>query len=191
MTVAEFDDLSGALGRAIRAARLEAGESMRGLAARSGVSQPFLSEVERGQSIPSIATLYRIAAALDISPAVLLPSEDVHEVTVVRAGQGKLVPSSDRPGSAIGRVILSDPSRGLEIYEYVIDPDDDLDVWYEHPGHKVLHVLEGRLQLRFERRRGVRLGPGDWIVHPGAISHRWIVEGAAPVRLELVVIRPV
>lgn len=190
MTVAEFDDLSGALGRAIRSARTEAGVSMRSLAAKSGVSQPFLSEVERGQSIPSIATLYRIAAALDISPAVLLPSEDVHDVTVVRAGRGQLVPSSDRPRSALGRVVMSDPSRGLEIYEYVIDPADDLDVWYEHPGHKVLHVLDGRLQLRFEGRRGIRLGPGDWVVHPGVIPHRWIVEGTDPVRLELVVIRP-
>lgn len=190
MSIAEPDDLSGALGKAIRAARLDAGVSMRALATRSGVSQPFLSEVERGQSIPSIATLYRIAAALEISPAVLLPSEEVHEVTVIRAGHGQLVPSSDRPGSALGRVVMSDPSRGIEIYEYLIDPDDDLDVWYEHPGHKVLHLLEGRLQLRFEGRRGLRLGPGDWVVHPGSISHRWIVEGTEPVRLELVVIRP-
>ena len=36
---------------------------MRALAARCGISQPFLSAVERGLSMPSIATLYRIANA--------------------------------------------------------------------------------------------------------------------------------
>ena len=81
---------------------------MRALAARCGVSQPFLSAVERGLSMPSIATLYRLAEVLGTAPADLLPASATGDVSVVRAGEGRLVPSSDRPDSAIGRVVFSD-----------------------------------------------------------------------------------
>jgi transcriptional regulator with XRE-family HTH domain len=184
------DALSLALGRAIRAARDQAGMSMRALALRCGVSQPFLSEVERGRSTPSIATLYRIAEALDLSPASLLPEHTADPVAVVRAHEGRRVPSSDRPNSAIGRVVFSDDDRHLEVYEYVTTAAEDLDVWFQHPGEKVLHVIEGHLAVELDGRATEHLGPGDCIVHPGTIAHRWQVTGDQPVRIFLVVVRP-
>ena len=183
------DALRVAVGRAVRRARVDAGLSMRAVALRCGVSQPFLSAVERGLSMPSIATLYRLAEVLHTTPANLLPVHDPAEISVVRAGQGRLVPSSDNPDSALGRVVFSDPTRNLEIYEYVAGPDHDLDVWYEHPGEAILHLIEGRLRVEFADRPPVSLGPGDCLVHPGGIAHRWAVEGDARFRLFLVVVR--
>ena len=162
---------------------------MRALAIRSGLSQPFLSAVERGLSTPSIATLYRLAEVLGTTPAHLLPLHAPSDVNVVRADEGRLVPSSDRPRSALGRVIYSHEDRGLEIYEYRARLEDDLDVWFEHPGLSVLHLIEGRLCVELESRPAVHLGPGDCIVHPGDIAHRWIVESEAAVRLFLVIVR--
>ena len=75
MTVeAESDALRLAVGQAIRRARTASGLSMRAMALACGVSQPFLSAVERGLSTPSIATLYRLADVLDVAPADLLPA---------------------------------------------------------------------------------------------------------------------
>ena len=162
------DPLSLGVGTAIRAARLQAALSMRTLAGRCGVSQPFLSEVERGMAMPSIATLYRIADALGLAPAHLLPAP-VDDVLVVRASGGRAVASSERPGSAVGRLVLADDRRGLEVYEYVATDADDLDVWFEHAGEKVLHLIEGELEVQFERRPPVALAAGDVLVHPGAI----------------------
>jgi len=179
-----------AVGAAIRKARADAGMSMRALSLACGVSQPFLSAVERGLSTPSIYTLYRIAEVLNTTPAALLPVHDPDDITVVRAGEGRLVPSSDRPNSAIGRVVFSDPERHLEIYEYVVSPEQDLDVWFEHPGDGVLHLIEGTLRVEFEARPAITLHAGDCMVHPGKIAHRWAVEEDAPVRLFFVVVRP-
>jgi transcriptional regulator with XRE-family HTH domain len=186
----EPDPLRAAVGRTIRKARADAGMSMRALAVACGVSQPFLSAVERGLSTPSIHTLYRIAEVLGTAPSSLLPAQADGDINVIRAGEGRLVPSSDRPGSALGRVVFSDPTRHLEIYEYVASPDDDLDVWYEHPGDAVLHLIEGTLLVEFAERPAVVLGPGDCLVHPGAVAHRWTIEGDAPVRLFVVIVRP-
>jgi transcriptional regulator with XRE-family HTH domain len=177
------------VGQAIHSARTHAHMSMRELAEQCGVSQPFISAVEHGLSTPSISTLYRLAEVLGTEPAALLPIHRDDEVSVIRAGQGRLVPSSDRPNSAVGRVLLSDDTRHLEIYEYVASTSEDLDVWFEHPGHVVLHLLDGYLRLEFAGRPPVELGPGDCVVHPGPLPHRWTVTGDGPARIFLVVLR--
>lgn len=186
---AEVDPLGRDLGRTIRQARTTSGMSMRALAVRSGLSQPFLSAVERGLSMPSIATLYRVAEALGVPPSTLLPESAGGEIVVVRAGDGRLVPSSERPGSALGRLVYSDDAQGVEVYEYVAGPDADLDVWYAHDGRKVVHVIAGELIIEFERHEPQRLGPGDCIVHDARIPHRWTVPGPGETRLFLVVAR--
>lgn len=185
----DADPVRLAVGQAVRDARLRGGLSMRALAVRCGVSQAFLSAVERGMSTPSIITLYKLAEVLGTEPADLLAPPDDREVSVIRSTEGRLVPTSDRPHAALGRVVFSDPRRHLEIYEYRISVSDDLDVWYEHPGATVLHLIEGQLEVEFEARRPELLGPGDCLVHHGAIAHRWSIAGSAPVRLFLVVVR--
>jgi transcriptional regulator with XRE-family HTH domain len=182
-----LDPLSVGLGRSIRNARLQMEMSMRTLATRCGVSQPFLSEVERGMSMPSIATLYRIADALGIGPSKLLPASGPGDVHVVRADEGRRVPSSERENSAIGRLIHADDEQGLEVYEYITDRSEDLDVWFEHPGNKVLYVVAGQMSIEFDRRPTVFLGAGDCLVHPGDVAHRWAVAGEEVLRLFLVI----
>ncbi len=162
---------------------------MRDFANRCGLSQPFVSAVERGQSTPSIATLYRMADVLGTEPSALLPTRPSGGVEVIRASDGELVPSSDRPGSAVGRVVLADSQRHLEIYEYQVGPDEDLDVWYEHPGDVVLHLIEGSLTVELSGRPTVELVAGDCVVHPGEIPHRWSVVGSEVARLFLVITR--
>jgi transcriptional regulator with XRE-family HTH domain len=186
---AETDPLRIAVGNSIRRARTAAGMSMRDFAARCGLSQPFVSAVERGMSTPSIATLYRMAEVLGTEPSTLLPSHPTDDIDVIRSGEGQMVPSSDRPGSAVGRVLLADPARGLEIYEYITDADDDLDIWYEHPGEVVLHLVDGDLRVDFQGRPPVELTGGDCLVHPGSVPHRWTVVGDETVRLFLVIVR--
>jgi transcriptional regulator with XRE-family HTH domain len=178
-----------AIGREVRRAREAAGLSTRALARLSGISQPLVSKVERGVTAPSVATLYRIADALNVSPAALLPAPDLDDVHYVPATAGDLVPSSDRPHSAVGRVVLADRVRDLEIYEYRATLDDDLDVWFEHPGDKVLFLLEGELRVDFSGRPSRHLRAGDCLVHSGEIRHRWQLEGDHEVRLLLVITR--
>ena len=188
-TTSAPDPLRAAVGRSIHRARREAGMSMRDFATRCGVSQPFVSAIERGQSTPSLATLYRMAEVLDTEPSSLLPKHATDGIDVIRADEGRMVPSSDRPGSAMGRVVFADTGRHLEIYEYVVEPDEDLDVWYEHPGEVVLHLIDGDLRLELADHPDVELHAGDCVVHPGAVPHRWSVVGDATVRLFRVITR--
>ena len=59
------------LGARVRALRRERGLTLKGLGRLAGLSHPFLSQVERGLARPSVSSVERIAAALDVSVARL------------------------------------------------------------------------------------------------------------------------
>jgi transcriptional regulator with XRE-family HTH domain len=61
--------------------------SLRDLAERSGVSAPMLSQVERGETSPTLAVAERIAGGLELSLSQLLRLDETEGVSVVRAGE--------------------------------------------------------------------------------------------------------
>jgi XRE family transcriptional regulator, regulator of sulfur utilization len=76
-----------AIGVRVRALRESSGLSLRDLAARSGVSAPMLSQVERGETSPTLAVAARIAAGLELRLSQLLRLDEDGAVTIVRAGE--------------------------------------------------------------------------------------------------------
>src|SRR5204863_527764 len=76
-----------AVGPRIRALREGMSLSLRDLAQRSGVSAPMLSQVERGETSPTLAVAGRIASGLELSLSQLLRLDEGDGVTVVRANQ--------------------------------------------------------------------------------------------------------
>jgi transcriptional regulator with XRE-family HTH domain len=61
-----------ALGELIRAQRQQAELTLRELAARTNVSNPYLSQIERGLHEPSVRVIKAIATALNLSAETLL-----------------------------------------------------------------------------------------------------------------------
>ncbi len=61
-----------ALGRAIRATRLERGYSQEAVAARAGLDRSYYGAIERGEFNPTIATVWKIATGLGTTAAELL-----------------------------------------------------------------------------------------------------------------------
>src|SRR5436305_11330924 len=85
-----------AVGPRVRSLREAMGLSLRDLAERCGVSAPMLSQVERGETSPTLAVASRIAAGLELSLSQLLRLDETEGVTVVRRNER-------RPGGALGR----------------------------------------------------------------------------------------
>ena len=73
------------VGQRVRALRESMGLSLRDLAERSGVSAPMLSQVERGETSPTLAVAGKIAGGLELSLSQLLRLDEGGSVTVVRA----------------------------------------------------------------------------------------------------------
>src|SRR5829696_10535621 len=107
------------IGPRVRVLRDAMGLSLRDLAARSGVSAPMLSQVERGETSPTLAVAARIASGLELRLSQLLRLDEDGIVTVVRAGEG-------RRGGAGGHAyeVLTPPLPGLraEVTRHTLAP---------------------------------------------------------------------
>ena len=85
-----------ALGPRIRALREAMDLSLRDLAERSGVSAPMLSQVERGETSPTLQVAGRIAEGLELRLSQLLRLDEDGAVTVVRRAERRKGPSAAR-----------------------------------------------------------------------------------------------
>lgn len=164
-----------AIGSSVRRARRRSGLSTRELAQRASLSQPFLSNIENGRSSPSVATLYKLAAALGVGATELLPPSPDEGIVVVRAGEGVAVGMDETPGVAQSALLAGAPGRLMEARRAVIEPGQPAGSWFDHGGEDFLHVLDGVLRVEFGTGRVEELQAGDSIWHEGAIPHRWRV----------------
>ena len=71
--VTTFDaDLAQAFGAAVRALRMERGIAQESLAHLAGIERSHMGKIERGEHMPTLAIIFKIARALDCSTAVLM-----------------------------------------------------------------------------------------------------------------------
>jgi transcriptional regulator with XRE-family HTH domain len=85
------------LGGFIRERRKQAQYSLRDLADRANVSNPYLSQIERGLHTPSVRVLKAIAAALNVSAESLLVQAGLLEAS-----------GEDGPGLSVEDAIRAD-----------------------------------------------------------------------------------
>ena len=83
------DPTVAAVGPRVKALREAMDLSLRDLAERSGVSAPMLSQVERGETSPTLQVASRIASGLELRLSQLLRLDEEGTVSVVRRGEGR------------------------------------------------------------------------------------------------------
>src|SRR6059036_3250874 len=86
------------VGPRIRSLREAMDLSLRDLAERSGVSAPMLSQVERGETSPTLQIATRIAAGLELRLSQLLRLDEDGAVAIVRRGERRKGPTAARSG---------------------------------------------------------------------------------------------
>ena len=109
MPTAEHPAVSS-VGPRVKALREAAGLSLRDLAGACGVSAPMLSQVERGETSPTLQVAARIAAGLDLRLSQLLRLDEDGAVNVVRADERR---SGGRPETGHVYELLTPPLPGL------------------------------------------------------------------------------
>ena len=173
-----LDDRSERIGRRIRGLRKARGLTLVQLAALTGLSHPFLSQLERGHARPSIVSLDRIAQALGSSQVELLASADAVQraarfdaPSILRDGDGLR-----GPFSAGDARLLSPDSPAFEAMEVTgsnTDPGD----YHAHDEDELICVIEGAVELDLGAGEITLLCAGDSAHYPGGTPHRWVTAG--------------
>jgi transcriptional regulator with XRE-family HTH domain len=167
---------SEAIGPRIRALREAMDLSLRDLALRSGVSAPMLSQVERGETSPTLQIAARIAAGLELRLSQLLRLDEGGAVTIVRKGERRKGPGH---GKGHGYEILTPPLPGqrAELSRHVLAPGAVTggpgDPPVHEPGSRETALVEsGTVVLLCD---GVRhdLGAGDCVTFDSDLPHHF------------------
>jgi transcriptional regulator with XRE-family HTH domain len=157
------------LGVAIRERRRAAGLTLVALAEKATLSQPFLSQVENGRARPSMASLYRIASALDTTPQALFGARgSMDEPTLVRGGAARAVDVSGTDASMCHLLVAGDVP--FHVLEFVGLPSEFLERW-EHPGFEAAYVIAGQVEIDVAGEIRA-LGAGDLLSYPASSPHR-------------------
>jgi transcriptional regulator with XRE-family HTH domain len=176
MALAEHAIAPEALGARIRALREAMDLSLRDLADRSGVSAPMLSQVERGETSPTLQVARRIASGLDLRLSQLLRLDEDGAVTVVRRGERRQGPGRVRGHSY---EILTPPLPGqrAELSRHVLalgavtgGPGDP--PMHEPGSRETALVQSGTVVLHCDGARH-ELGAGDCVTFDADLPHHF------------------
>lgn len=163
------------VGPRIKALREAGGLSLRDLADRSGVSAPMLSQVERGETSPTLATAGRIAHGLDLSLSQLLRLDEGGSVAIVRAAQPK--PARDRRGHRAETLTPALPGQRADLSRHTLAPGAATGGPGDPPSHEpgareIAHVERGTVALCIDGERH-DLRAGDTVTFDADLPHHF------------------
>ena len=134
------------IGEHLREIRSELNLSLDEAAKLTGVSKPMLGQIERGQSIPTVTTLWKIATGLK-TPLSSFLQERSPEYTIIRiSGEAPITEEQGR--MRVYPIFPYDPLRSMEVFFLAFEPGCRHASEKHNEGvEEYLMVLSGTLQL--------------------------------------------
>jgi len=183
------------LGMRLKTLRLARRLSLRELAEATGTSASFISQLERGLTGASTASLNQMASALGVSVAMLFEESATQNYGVLRRSERPSLPPSD----GCRKMLLSRPPLSdMEVYvgEFDIGGSTGPALYTHGDAHEMLVVLRGIVEVSLGEARHV-LEEGDSIEYTTSTPHRsenigsgraevmWIIAPPTSARAEL------
>jgi quercetin dioxygenase-like cupin family protein/DNA-binding XRE family transcriptional regulator len=183
------------LGTRLRHARMVRQMTLKVLAGAAGCSESLLSKVEGGHATPSLATLHKLAIALDTNIAALLsapaltasPVQRASERPSVRFPGTRAAPPAGQRRRAEGsilleRLVVPSPGQLLQGDIHVLEPLARSDEQIHHVGEELGYVLEGELELTLGDQ-SYSLKAGDSFYFPSTEPHSYRNPGDTVARI--------
>ncbi|MFD3501102.1 helix-turn-helix domain-containing protein [Streptomyces sp. NPDC058676] len=153
------------VGAAVRRRRRALELTLAVVAERSGLSVPFLSQIENERARPSRSSLEKVADALRTTAVELLAAADpACSVDVVRLEETEALPLEPRVRSLV---------RGHhQMHASEFTGDHDAGREFQYRNDQLMYVADGGVEIEAEGR-AYRLGRGDTLYLTGGVRHRW------------------
>jgi transcriptional regulator with XRE-family HTH domain len=181
---------AAAVGPRVRALREAMGFSLRELALRCGVSSAMLSQVERGETSPTLQVAARIAGGLELRLSQLLRLDEDGSVTIVRAGERRVGGNAKR-GHRVEVLTPPLPGQRAELSLHTLAAGavtgGSEDPPMHEPGSRETALVEaGRVVLLCDGQP-YELEAGDCVTFDADLPHHFENPGPGAARLLAVV----
>lgn len=140
------------LPKTLKEIRKDKGLSLEGLAKETGVSKAMLGQIERGESSPTLSTLWKIVKGLDISLSTLIePSSPKHFQTTLIRNADEIRQNAADGGMLISPLFPFEKELGFEYLDLIIEKGyDRISAPHAHGVVEIIHVIEGELEVLSE-----------------------------------------
>lgn len=170
----------------LKAARQAQGLSLDAVAKLSGVSRSMVSQIERGESSPTIATLWNLTSALQVDFAGLLEGAHLPAIEILRAEDVPTIKSSDA-GCSIRILSRPEDAGQNEVYDMLFEDGGALKSSPHASGtSEQLTVIEGALTIT-SGDSSSRIEAGDTARYAADVDH--VIHADEPSRAFLIVRR--
>ena len=164
-------DLGQIIAMNLKQLRTERSLTLGQLAKESGVSKAILSDMEKGESNPTINTIIKVSKGLNVPYSRLMEGVEP-ESTLVRQ-QETVMQANENHHYRIFCYFTTSPKRNFELFRVELDPNSS-NVSIAHPpkSQEYLYVLEGELTLETETA-SYTLHPGDSLGFASSVPHTY------------------
>jgi transcriptional regulator with XRE-family HTH domain len=176
------------IGNKVRDLRQKNRYTLQDLATKTGLSKPFLSQIENDHVVPPIATLLKLARALSVGMAYFFQDEVSSEkISVTREEERIRVerrPHQERGQVNYVYVALDTKKANKNMEPFLVEfPTQETEemVFNSHEGEEFLYVMEGSVEFRSVDRVEI-LNPGDSIYFESGLSHSFRCISRKPAR---------
>ncbi len=157
----------------VRNRRQAIGLTVGQLAELTGISKGMLSKIENAQSSPSLATIERLAGALDMPVTSLFRGlAEERDAVFVKADSG---PEIIRQGTRAGHTYellgsMRGPYKRVEPLLVSLSDRNEVFPLFQHAGIELLYMLSGVMEYSYGRQH-YRMARGDTLQFEGDIPH--------------------
>lgn len=138
----------------------------------SGISKAMLSEIEKGDSNPTINTIWKIANGLNVPYTKLMDGIE-KEATVVRKSES-VAQSGETEHYRVYCYFGSTPVRNFELFYVELDPhSSNSSIGHSEKAQEYIYVIQGELELQTETGT-YTLNEGDALTFDSSIGHTYI-----------------
>lgn len=173
------------LGKRLMKLRREKKLALKNLANETGLTAQYISQIEKGEVIPSVSVILQLSRALEIDSSILLREEEK------RAGKRSDQDYQKRTDAYTYETLTPEARhKHLKAFKIFIDPKSEhKGVSYQHLGEEFIYVLKGKIEVIVGENKNI-LGHHQCLHFNSSIIHKLRNIGTEKAELIVVLYTP-
>jgi len=180
------------IGGKVKELRLKKGFTLKDLSTLTGLSKPLISQIENNRVVPPVATLLKLARALDVGLGFFFQETESRDLVVLtKKNERRSIARPHHRKTGVGYFYQSLEVKRTEKHMEPFWVTFDLNVqeemiFYSHEGEEFVYLFEGELECR-TRDQNCILQEGDCLYLDSEIPHAFRSLSPTPAQALIVI----